>query len=129
EGAVLGNSDCGMRLGGVGTGRVVDEIGEPVAQVSVSLARRRYVDGERQLVGQSGSATDDRGEFRIFGVPPGQYVLVARLETMDFGSRDRVRYVPTYYPGTAVASEAQRITVTAGQEASGIVIPLARTST
>jgi hypothetical protein len=129
DGAVLEKIDFAMPLGGVVTGRVVDEMGEAVAQASVSVARRRYVGGERQLVGQNGSATDDRGEFRIFGVPPGEYVLVARLETMDFGSRDRVRYVATYYPGTPVANEAQRVALAAGQEVSGIVIPLARAST
>ena len=129
DGAVLEHIDFALPVGGVVIGRVVDEMGETVAQASVSLLRRRYVDGERQLVGQNGSSTDDRGEFRIFGVPPGDYVIVARLEMMDFGSRDRVRYVPSYYPGTPVASEAQRVTVTAGQEVSGIVIPLARAST
>ena len=129
EGAVLDNIDFSMALGAVVTGRVVDEMGEAVAQASVSLARRRYVDGERRLVSQSGSLTDDRGEFRIFGVPPGDYVMVARFEMMDFGSRDRVRYVPTYYPGTPTASEAQPVTVAAAQDASGIVIPLARAAT
>jgi 5-hydroxyisourate hydrolase-like protein (transthyretin family) len=129
EGAVLEHIDFAMALGGVVTGRVVDEMGEPVAQAYVSLARRRYVDGERQLIAQSGTATDDRGEFRIFGVPPGEYVMVAKFEMTDFGARDRVRYVPTYYPGTPVATEAQRVTVAAGQEASGIVIPLARAAT
>lgn len=129
EGAVLDNIDFAMALGGVVTGRVVDEMGEPVAQASVSLARRRYVDGERRFVGQNGTSTDDRGEFRIFGVPPGEYVMVAKLEMMEFGSRDRVRYVPTYYPGTPVVSEAQRVTVAAGQEASGIIVPLARATT
>ena len=129
DGAVLDNINFAMPPGGVVTGRVVDELGEPVAQASVSLARRRYVEGERRLVGQSGSSTDDRGEFRIFGVSPGEYVVVAQLETMDFGSRDRVRYVATYYPGTPVVNGAQRVTVAAGQEVSGIVIPLARAST
>jgi Carboxypeptidase regulatory-like domain len=129
EGAVLEHIDFAMALGGVVTGRVVDEMGEAVAQASVSLARRRYVDGERQLVGQSGTSTDDRGEFRIFGVPPGEYVMIARLEMMEFGARDRVRYVPTYYPGTPAATDAQRVTVVAGQDVSGIVIPLARAAT
>jgi len=129
EGAVLEKIDFVMPLGGVVTGRVVDEMGEAVAGASVSLARRRYADGERQLVGQTWSSTDDRGEFRTFGVPPGEYAVVARFETTDFGSRDRVRYVPTYYPGTPVANEAQRVTVTVGQEVSGIIIPLARAST
>jgi 5-hydroxyisourate hydrolase-like protein (transthyretin family) len=129
DGAVLEKIDFAMPLGGVVTGRVLDEMGEAVAQASVSLLRRRNVDGERQLVAQSGSATDDRGEFRIFGVSPGEYVMVARFEMSDFGSRDRVRYVPTYYPGTPFANEAQRVTLAAGQEVSGIVIPLARAST
>jgi len=129
DGAVLENIDFAMPLGGVVTGRVVDEVGEPVASASISLARRRYVDGERQFVSQSGSSTDDRGEFRIFGIPPGEYVMLAKFDMMDFGSRDRVRYVPTYFPGTPIATEAQHVTVAAAQEVSGIVIALARAST
>ena len=129
EGAVLRNIDFALPPGAVVTGRVVDETGEAMASVSVSLEHRRYVDGARRLVGESGSSTDDRGEFRIFGVPPGEYVVVAKFEQPDMGSRDRVRYVPTYYPGTPLASEAQRITVIAGQELPGITIALARAAT
>ena len=129
EGAVLQNIDFALPPGAVITGRVVDETGEAVAQAYVSLARRRYIDGARRLVADSGSSTDDRGEFRIFGVPPGDYVIVAKFEARDMGSRDRVRYVPTYYPGTPVASEAQRVTVGQGQEVPGITIALARAAT
>ena len=129
EGAVLQNINFALPPGGVVTGRVVDEAGEAVDQVSVSLARRRYIDGARRLVSVSGGSTDDRGEFRVFGVPPGDYVIVARFDATDLGSRDRVRYVPTYYPGTANVSEAQRVTVGLGQEVSGITIALARAAT
>jgi Carboxypeptidase regulatory-like domain len=129
EGAVLEKIDFALPPGAVVTGRVVDETGDPVAHVSVSLERRRYIDGARRLVAQSGSSTDDRGEFRIFGVPPGEYVLVAKFDTMDLGSRDRVRYVPTYYPGTPVAAEAQRVSVGPGQEMPGIMIALVRAAT
>jgi Carboxypeptidase regulatory-like domain len=127
--AVLQNIDFALPPGAVVTGRVVDENGEAVAHVSVSLARRRYIEGARQLVGESGSSTDDRGEFRIFGVPPGAYVIVAKFDMRELGSRDRVRYVPTYYPGTPDASEARRVTVGPGQEVSGISIALARAAT
>src|SRR5688500_14413258 len=89
-GAVLQNINFALPPGAVITGRVVDENGEAVAHVSVSLARRRYIEGARRLVGESGSSTDDRGEFRIFGVPPGAYVIVAKFDTRDLGSRDRV---------------------------------------
>lgn len=129
EGAVLQNIDFALPAGGVVTGRVVDETGEAVAQATVALSRRHYVDGERRLIAQSGSSTDDRGEFRIFGVPPGDYVMSAAFDVMALGSRDRVRYVPTYYPGTPVASEAQRVSVGPGQEVSGIIIALARAAT
>jgi len=129
EGAVLKNIDFALPPGAVVTGRVIDETGETVAHVSVSLERRRYIDGARRLVAENGSSTNDRGEFRIFGVPPGDYLMVARFDGMDLGSKDRVRYVPTYYPGTPVASEAQRVTVGLGQEVTGIMIALARAAT
>jgi Carboxypeptidase regulatory-like domain len=129
EGAVLQNIDFALPPGAVVTGRVVDETGEAVAQVSVALERRRYIDGARRLVMESGSSTDDRGDFRIFGVPPGDYVIVASFDATDLGSRDRVRYVPTYYPGTPIASDAQRVTVGPGQEVPGITIALARAAT
>jgi hypothetical protein len=128
-GAVLQNIDFALPPGAVVTGRVVDENGEAVAHVSVSLARRRYIEGARRLVGESGSSTDDRGEFRMFGVPPGAYVIVAKFDIRELGSRDRVRYVPTYYPGTPDANEARRVTVGPGQEVSGITIALARAAT
>jgi hypothetical protein len=126
---VLQNIDFALPPGAVVTGRVVDETGEAVAHVNVSLERRRYIDGARRWVAESGGSTDDRGEFRIFGVMPGDYLIVARFDTMDLGSRDRVRYVPTYYPGTPVASEAQRVTVGPGQEVGGIMLALARAAT
>jgi len=129
EGAVLQNIDFALPPGAVVTGRVVDEAGDAVAHVSVSLARRQYSEGARRLVAQSGSSTNDLGEFRIFGAPPGDYVIVATFDTMELGSRDRVRYVPTYYPGTPNVSEAQRFTVGVGQEVPGIIIALARAST
>ena len=129
EGAVLQNIDFAMPPGAVVTGRVVDEVGEAVAHASVSLVRRRYVNGRKRLVGQNGGSTDDRGEFRIFGVAPGDYVMSATLHMSDFGSRDRERYVPTYYPGTPVVSEAQRLTIGPGQEVSGIIIALSRAAT
>ncbi|HEX4566285.1 MAG TPA: carboxypeptidase-like regulatory domain-containing protein, partial [Vicinamibacterales bacterium] len=129
EGAVLEKIDFALPPGGVVTGRVVDEIGEPFPGVSVSLARRRYDNGSKRLVSQTWASTDDRGDFRVFGVAPGDYEIVANFQTINLGSRDRMRYVPTYYPGTALASEAQRVTVVAAQEVTGITIALVRSAT
>jgi protocatechuate 3,4-dioxygenase beta subunit len=51
EGAVLEHIDFAMALGGVVTGRVVDEMGEPVAQASVSLWSARA--GPRRTIAGS----------------------------------------------------------------------------
>ena len=125
-GQVLDRIDLTLPQGAVITGRVTDESGEPVAQASVQLSRYRFFNGRRRLVSIAGDATDDRGEFRIFGVPPADYFLSADLSG-DFGrSSDPVRYVRTYFPGTAAVTEAQRIRVKLGEELSGVTVALIR---
>ena len=58
------------------TGRVRDSTGESVPGVQVTLLRSTYnVSGQRSLSGVGGATTDDRGEYRIFWVPGGRYVL------------------------------------------------------
>ena len=56
---------------------VFDEDGEPVAMVNVQALRQSYVRGQKQLAPASSASTNDRGEFRIFGLPPGRYFLSA----------------------------------------------------
>lgn len=129
DGQVLEHVDFSLPAGAVVTGRIVDEAGEAVAHVLVSLVRRQFVEGARRLIQQSGSSTDDRGEFRIFGVAPGDYLIMARFDDSRFGARDRERYVPTYYPGSPSAAQAQPVTIGIGQEISGITMALARAST
>src|SRR3954463_13772804 len=49
------------------SGRIVDELGEPVQDVSVQLLQVRYQGGRRRLVGAMGGTrlTDDLGRYRI----------------------------------------------------------------
>ena len=123
---VLDGVDMALPPGGVITGTVTDETGEPVARAWVQLARYRYLNGKRTLVGNYGDSTDDRGEFRIFGLPPAEYLLSASFS--EFGDRaiDQVRYVRTFYPGTASPAEAQRVRVKLGGEIPGLSIALQR---
>lgn len=122
---VLERVDMILPPGAVVTGRVTDETGEPVAGAWVQLARYRYFDGKRRLTGDYGDSTDDRGEFRVFGVPPADYVLSA-----SFGggerSTDQVRYVRTFYPGTSSLADAQRVRLKLGGELSNVTIALMR---
>jgi hypothetical protein len=62
-------------------GTVSDSTGEPRPDVGVAALALRFdpSTGRRRLVreGLTTLATDDRGEYRIFGLPPGEYVVYA----------------------------------------------------
>src|SRR5436309_8611602 len=87
--------------------------------------------GRRQLVPAGRTATtNDIGEYRIYGLPPGQYYVSATLRAFnlfDIASSDRSGYAPTYYPGTPTVSEAQRLTIELGQTKTGIDVVLTPT--
>jgi len=117
--------DIALPRGAVIAGRVTDDLGEPVPGVRVSAKRLRYQAGSRQPVAVGRSVeTDDRGEYRLFGLAPGSYYIGVSSalfgETLTFGS--------AYYPGTSSPAEAEQITIKLGQTRGGVDVslPLAR---
>jgi Carboxypeptidase regulatory-like domain len=137
---VMEKADVALPRGSAVSGRILDEFGEPVADASVSAMRMQYAGGKRRLV-QSGrnSMTNDLGQFRLFGLPPGEYYVSATLRTMDTmimdmlggsniggptGSNNNTGYAATYYPGTPSPAEAQRISLAVGQELPSIEIQM-----
>lgn len=113
-----------IRKGGVITGTVSDANGEPVAGVQVRALRVRDAEGRRLRARMEslGKTTDDRGVYRIYGLPPGSYHLVtAPLFKSPSTESDTV--VPTYYP-SATRDTAAEVPVQAGQEATNIDIRL-----
>jgi len=73
------NVDLRLTRGGVITGRVLDEDGEPLMRALVTVQRYQYLRGERQLTSAGGDQTDDRGQYRVFGLPPGDYYVSASV--------------------------------------------------
>jgi hypothetical protein len=126
---ILGGVDIVMPRGAAIEGRVVDEAAEPVSGASLSLGRYRYRNGARRLETSYGGSTDDRGEFRLFDIAAGEYYLIASFGEPDFGSSDRDRYVPTYYPGAMAAADAQPVSIKTGEEIAGITLSLLRATT
>jgi hypothetical protein len=132
DGTVVDKIALSLPRGGVVTGTVLDEFGDPVAGAQVSVLRFRYVNGARRLTQTGGGGTDDRGMFRVYGLVPGDYFLSAALrapQQMMMGPTSLTStpvegYAPTYYPGTPNPSEAARITVRAAQETSNISLAL-----
>jgi hypothetical protein len=119
---VLQGVDFNLPRGGVIAGRITDELGEPMPEVSVRIMRYHYIEGRRQLVpvGPGGmSRTDDQGRYRAYGLPAGDYYVNATIEGgMYWGpqSDTRTGFAPTYYPGTPSVTEAQRVRVPPGGE-------------
>ena len=83
DGQLLERIDFALPRGSVIAGRITDELGEPMAGVHVQAMRYQYLpNGQRQLVSAGASnpfchVTNDLGEFRVYGLMPGTYVLSA----------------------------------------------------
>ena len=111
--------------GGVITGRVTTEDGEPVVGVSVSTMFIRNKDGQPVPggIGALSRTTDDRGIYRIFGLYPGSYLVVAntprRMSSREMSAFNQS--LPVYYPSSD-RTDATEVAVQAGREASGIDI-------
>lgn len=69
-----------MLRGAVITGMLIDQGSKPAIQTPVQATQMRIVNGERTpaaYLGSNSATTDDRGVYRIFGLPPGDYVVAA----------------------------------------------------
>ena len=122
DGESVDGIDLSLKPGGVITGRVTDADGQPVIQENIRLItatmprRQVYLPYSYMMF-----STDDRGMYRIFGVPPGQYLVAA-------GGDPNGPPVPVngnnpfYHPDTSDESKATIIEVTPGSETSGVDI-------
>jgi protocatechuate 3,4-dioxygenase beta subunit len=109
-------------------GRLQDEDGEPISWAHVTALRSSYSNGKRTFKSVASNATNDLGEYRLFGLPPGRYFISATYhpgathggfdEDFDYNGADSLKenYVLTYYPGAYDATKAQSITVKSGEE-------------
>ncbi|MGB2714003.1 MAG: carboxypeptidase-like regulatory domain-containing protein [Vicinamibacterales bacterium] len=120
---------------GVISGRVFDDLGEPIAGVTVWVLQTRYIQGRRQLVATGANATTDiTGRYRLLSLTPGDYAVMGTTrETWPHESDPKqvFGYASTYFPGTSTAAQARRVKLGVAQQASGIDFSLVagRTST
>lgn len=111
------------------SGRVLDEIGEPIRDATVGLYRDSQFDGTHQIITLRGSQTNDLGEFEIPDLAPGTYFLSARANPWyavhpqsgrgqmpaDFDRSLDVAYPITYYNNALEPDSATPIAVTGGE--------------
>ena len=116
DGETVSSIDFALPKGAVIAVRLTDEFGEPVAGQQVQVQRFQWgEDGQRRLTGAGSggaafSGTDDRGEIRIFGLMPGEYVIEARRGLTGggpgAGSDTAEGFANTFYPGTLSATRS-----------------------
>jgi hypothetical protein len=132
EAQSLEKVDFSLPRGSVIAGRISDEYGEPIADVSVQAMRYQFTNGQRQLVnaGRAGTS-DDIGQFRIFGLMPGEYIVRASVRdnsamaaAIVAGIEEPSGYPATYYPGTTDVGLAQAVAVALGQELNSVAFSL-----
>ena len=132
---VVEKIDFSLPRGAVITGRVLDEYGEPVADAQVSALRNQFtVSGPRPMNAGRGAMTNDLGEFRLYGLAPGQYFVSASYRgqlmiTSGPTTGDASGYALTYYPGTANLGDAQKLTLGVGGSVSDVTLMLVATRT
>ena len=119
DGETLDLQAISLPRGGVITGRVVDEFGEPLLDVQVRVLRKSWSRGKQRLAPAGSGQTNDLGIYRAYGLQPGEYYVSAAPRSFGrmFGRDDSAtEYASTYYPGTTDLAGARTVLVNAGQE-------------
>jgi Polysaccharide lyase family 4, domain II len=107
--------------GSVIAGRVVDSNGEPMSSVNVQASTIFYQFGGPVLGGVASQTTDDRGEYRLFWVPPGELYVSVTPKPPARNAKGS-QNLKTFYPDALSASSATPVSVHAGEEMTGIDI-------
>ena len=140
--------------GAVIAGTVRDPLGMPVASAQVTVKQPIVINGQRRMgdvpnLLVPNATTDDRGRYRIYGLPPGEYTVycagagpsysgVRETNSVDVDSVLRqmastssgaaispppeprqVSMQGGYLPGVPDAASAQLVTLSAGEERIG----------
>ncbi len=143
DGQQLKGIEFQLPRGSVISGRVLDEDGDAMPGVMVRIMRYQYQQGERRLTPAGNGQTDDKGQYRVWGLMPGEYYVnaIARGGGPGFGQfrgpggfggarggrgggpgaggppdQEQINYAPTYYPGVPAINEAKAVTVGLSQE-------------
>jgi hypothetical protein len=122
--------DLVLPRGGSIEGTVVDDQGDPMEGVTVAaylLTRNGY--GLATPTGRE-RRTDDLGRYRMFELPPGEYVVVANLDAEASGldRRARVGLARVFHPSVHDIDSASHVVLDADVELAGVDIEYGLTS-
>jgi hypothetical protein len=131
-----------LRPWGVITGAIHYDDGEPAIGIRVDLYRQYRSRGRVQFQNVAAAVTNDRGEYRVHNLPPGEYYVAAVYERntqqaqpaeeqppADAQGRELpvFGYATTFFPDTLKLSEATPVKLDYGREIGGIDLFLQQT--
>jgi hypothetical protein len=120
------------------SGRITDTDGEPVVAAVVTALRYSVSNGRRTLTDVKAVETNDRGEYRLYWLPPGKYYIkcggsslvlrnsfnftsgLAAVHISPPSAPDKQPYAPAYFPGTSDPQSATGIDLTPGSDYGGV---------
>jgi protocatechuate 3,4-dioxygenase beta subunit len=135
DGETVDNIEFSITRGGVITGKVTYGDGRPVIGESVNINKKQSINDKNEyslsldasIVGAR-FTTDDRGVYRIYGVPDGRYqVSVDFRPDPIMGGRfpgQSGLHKPTYYPGVTDPAGALEVEVKNSNEIPNIDIKI-----
>jgi hypothetical protein len=132
EGEDVQGIDFSVVRGGVIAGKVTDVDGRPLIEERLTIVPENQANPQGRRFPQVVPRvfqTDDRGIYRIYGIPPGQYKISVGVGSEEFSSNvrlGRVAYPRTFYPDATEPDEAKVIEVSEGTEATNIDITVGR---
>ena len=114
-------------------GRITDKNGAGLVGVEVQALRRNDFHGHVTVMPTytygygARASTNDLGEFRLFNLTPGEYVVVATpvYLSREQGPRRRFGFLTTYYPGAQALKDARLIVVRSGKDVARVNFSLA----
>jgi hypothetical protein len=129
EGEDVQGIDFSLERGGVITGKVTDADGRPVIEERITVVNEGQAKTRGQDFALAGDRfqTDDRGIYRIYGLPEGRYkIAVGQTDDEPYSRFGRVAYKRTFYPNATEADDAKVVEVTEGSETNNIDITVER---
>jgi hypothetical protein len=119
-------TNLAMIPGAIIGGRIFDEKGQLMSNANVQAFTVAYAFGRATLAPLVSKVTDDRGEFRLFWVPPGEYYLAVTPAPRAAapGVPAAASPLKTYYPGVTDIALARTVAITGGENMGGMDIAL-----
>jgi beta-lactamase regulating signal transducer with metallopeptidase domain len=145
------NVSVPLLAGGTITGRVKNSAGKLLPNANVTAYQITYLNGKIIPQAQSSQATDDRGEYRMFWLPPRDYVVLVDPPTYALSNPANApaaggprggaqpqgppapmstpQFMRTFYPRSLTTTDAVVLAVKSGDQLSGMDITVQKATT